>query len=86
MTNWIFQLNPDRFNIAGSDETDRPRRFNVTRYREPSRRRPLFAELWAEAKPVTVPRNLDDLLKDIDTLVDWQMSESPAAQVERGYR
>ena len=43
-------------------------------------------QLNPEAKPVTVPRNLDDLLKDIDTLVDWQMSESPAAQVERGYR
>ena len=34
MTNWIFQLNPDRFDIAASDETDRPRRFTFTRYRD----------------------------------------------------
>ncbi len=34
MTNWIFQLNPDRFDIAASDEADRPRRFNVARYRD----------------------------------------------------
>jgi predicted RNA-binding protein with PUA-like domain len=34
MTNWIFQLNPERFSIAASDEADRPRRFNVARYRD----------------------------------------------------
>ena len=34
MTNWIFQLNPDRFDVAASEEADRPRRFNVARYRE----------------------------------------------------
>ena len=34
MTNWIFQLSPDRFSIEDSDEMDRPRRFNVARYRE----------------------------------------------------
>ena len=34
MANWIFQLNPDRFDIAASDERDRPRRFNVARYRD----------------------------------------------------
>ena len=34
MTNWIFQLNPKRFDRAASDEAKRPRLFNVTRYRD----------------------------------------------------
>jgi hypothetical protein len=36
MTNWLFQESPDRYardRAAGSDERDRPRRFNVNRYR-----------------------------------------------------
>lgn len=27
-------------------------------------------------------RDLDDLIKDIDALVDWQLSDSPAAQAQ----
>jgi hypothetical protein len=36
MTNWLFQESPDQFDrdrAAGSDECDRPRRFNVARRR-----------------------------------------------------
>jgi predicted RNA-binding protein with PUA-like domain len=35
MTNyWLFQLNPDVFDIASSDEANRPRRFEVSHRRD----------------------------------------------------
>jgi EVE domain len=34
MTNWVFQLNPKRFDIKASDENERPLGFEVARYRD----------------------------------------------------